>query len=109
MLRRFGAALLLFTACSNEPRQSDGLLDEVMAKDGTLDESAVGQKAGLVVSRAAATGRFDMVRAEPGKVLAVDDATRPPGERARGFLARYGGAIGIAAADRSSLSSPQSM
>ena len=93
MLKRLASVTALLCACSGEPAQRGGLLDEVMVNGAVDAQRADGR---LVSSRAAATGAFDMLRAERGHVLAVDDASAAPMERVRGFIAKYGSAIGIA-------------
>src|SRR5688572_25872881 len=76
--------LVLLAACGTS--SPDGILDE-----GTLAHPQ------LHVATSPATGRPHIIRAQHGAHLAFDDATQPPIARARGFLARYGHVLGIAA------------
>src|SRR4051812_40202265 len=89
-----------FAACTDGSRAT-GALDPLVDDRGELRPGhALDDADGLVVTRSRATGRPAMVRAAPGGWLAVDDARQAPVDRARAFLGRYGGALGLDAAAR---------
>lgn len=79
------------------------MLDDVVDARGSVNEDALVTTAGVVASRSRATGLRDMVRAEPGRHLAIDDGTAPPEARAREFLGRYGAVIGLDPRERAAL------
>ena len=92
---------LLFSACagSADPGGRRGALVDAIDDGGELRSGAL-DGADLKVSRAAATGLPDAVRAVGDAHLVLDDTAAPPAERALTFLADYGAVVGLDAADR---------
>ncbi len=95
---------MVAAACGPNPTSPTGVLDELVDERGSHDEAAVDTR--LVISRSRATGLRDMVRARPGELLAIDDASLPADVRARHFLARHGAVMGLGPAERAQLPPP---
>ncbi len=105
MKRHFFASLLYATATLTGCASSDappssarsGQLAAIMAPDAEIGAGKL-EHAGLRVTRR--DGRVTGVHATPGDLLATDEDSLPPPDRARAFLSAYGGAIGMPASDR---------
>ena len=100
-LRRLGI-LALLAALTAPPAGAGNAPDETPA-EVALEQLARTAGGRIDLSIEPSTGTFSFVRADEGRVLAVDDASQDPETRARRFLAEAGAVVGMSEGERARL------
>jgi hypothetical protein len=104
LLAAAALALAALDACSPDPNAGPSLRDVMEPGGESPSASQLAALPWLDLSVSPATGTATMVRAiDPGATLSPDDPSLAPEERARRFLADYGGVVGLDAGDRAAL------